>query len=50
MYAVTHNNPYRFGYWLPCQHFMELDSALKYAESIGECSVYDYNLKKTYIF
>ena len=50
MYIVKHKNPYRYGYWLPTQNFMSLESALKYAEQEKDCSVYDYNFKRWYHF
>ena len=45
MYTLTHNNPWRFGEWLPTQYFMSLESALEYAKKIGDLKVYDYNFK-----
>lgn len=50
MYTVKHNNPYRFGYWMPVQYFFTLENALEYARKIGECEVYDYNFKRWYNF
>lgn len=46
MYTVKHNNPWRFGQWMPVQHFMTLESAIEYAKKIGDCSVYDYNFNR----
>lgn len=50
MYPVYHNNPYRYGYWLPIQSFCTLETALHYAQQEGTCRVYDYNFKQWYVF
>lgn len=50
MYPVIHNNPYRYGLFLPAQYFSSLESALNYAQQEKDCKVYDYNFKRYYNF
>lgn len=50
MYPVIHNDPYRYGVYLPIQHFTTLENAINYAKQEKNCKVYDYNFKRYYDF